>query len=122
MKPQHQYSLASVPSFRSQVVNEMRIRGIDQNNHLPHVLFTVDMNLPAFMQKQYPNSEYSNTVIGKVVTLTGLVSYAQAATCRDYVSEHFSSGGLDLLRLLQSTLESSNKKWRGTISYIMSGT
>lgn len=80
------------------------------------ICFDVEWDLLAFLRDE----EYENvdTVLGRVITLTGSPVKAQATSCLQYLQQTWPSGGHELLNILQEAVGNDSHTSKGnTVTY-----
>ena len=75
----------------------------------------IEWGVVAFMEDQFPDDDFSNTMLGHVVTISGSVQHAQATTCSEYIRQNWPAHGSTILKALQDALNSPIRTSRSSI-------
>ena len=75
----------------------------------------VDANIVQFLKEQNYGVPMEEAV-GKVITITGSSTSAQALSCNDYIAQTWPKSGVETLQVLQNALSSSDLTYKGKYS------
>lgn len=76
----------------------------------------LEWDVMAFMEDQFHDGDFRNTMLGPVVTISGSVQHAEAATCSEYIRQHWPAHGSRVLDALQDALKSPSHTSRSSFS------
>ena len=72
----------------------------------------IEWDILAFMEDQFPEHDFPNVKLGPVITISGSVQHAQAATCSEYIRQNWPAHGSRVLDGLQDALNTPTRTSR----------
>ena len=66
----------------------------------------IQWDILGFMQNEFRDKDFPNTVLGHVVTISGSAKHAQATSCSEYIRQNWPTHGSKVLDALQCALDS----------------
>ena len=76
----------------------------------------IQWDILGFIEDQFSDSDFPNTALGPVVTVSGSAQHAQATTCSEYIRQNWPVQGPRILDSLQDALDSPTKTSRLNIA------